>query len=290
MKLLVIGRSGQLARALAALDPALCCLGRPDIDIADPGSAEAAVLAHAPDLVINAAAYTDVERAEEEPWAALAVNRDGAAALARATACLGAALIHVSTDYVFDGSKAGAWVETDPTGPLNAYGASKLAGERAALAANPRSLVLRTSWLYSPWGRNFVITMLGLAGRDRLGVVADQCGTPTSALSLARAILAIAPRLAAAPAGTPLWGIRHFAGRDATSWADFAREIFAQAERRLIPCAPAIIPVPSSAYPTRARRPRNSALDCSAFEQDFGLASEDWRSALAEVIACLAPP
>lgn len=290
MKLLVIGRSGQLARALAELAPGLPCLGRPDIDLANPRAAEAAVLARAPDLVINAAAYTDVERAEDEPWAALAVNRDGTAALARATACLGAALIHVSTDYVFDGSKPVAWTESDPTGPLNAYGASKLAGEQAAVAANPRTLVLRTSWLYSPWGRNFVTTMLGLAGRERLSVVADQRGTPTSALGLGRAILAIAPRLAAAPAGAPGWGIRHYAGRGVTSWAGFAGEIFARAAGGLVSRTPEIMPIPSSAYPGRARRPRNSALDCGAFERDFGLAPEDWRTALAEVIARLAPP
>lgn len=284
MRVLVIGATGQLARALGAAAPGLTFLGRGMLDLADSMAAEAAVRAHAPDLVINAAAYTAVDRAETDAEAAYAANRDGVAALARGAARAGAALVHVSTDYVFDGSKAGAWVETDPTGPLGVYGASKLAGERAALAANPRTLVLRTSWVYSPWGRNFVTTMLGLAERERLTVVDDQHGKPTSALDLADAILAIAPRLAPAPAGSACWGVRHYAGRGATSWAGFAREIFAQARGRLTATAPEVVPIATEAYPTPARRPRNSALDCTAFEQDFGIATVDWRAALARVL------
>lgn len=284
MRALVIGRNGQLARALGEQAPELPRLGRDALDLTDPAAAERAVRDHAPDLVINAAAYTDVERAEDEPGLAHAVNRDGVAALARGAAQAGAALIHVSTDYVFDGARQGEWTEADPTGPLNVYGASKLAGEQAALAANPRTLVLRTSWVYSPWGRNFVTTMLGLADRERLTIVGDQQGKPTSALSLARAILAIAPGVAAAPAGAAAWGVRHYAGRGVTSWAGFAREVFALAQGRLAERTPEVEPIATADYPTRARRPLNSALDCAAFERDFGVATVEWRAALAEVI------
>jgi len=232
--ILVIGTTGRLARALGAAAPGLTRLGRAMLDLVDAAAAEAVVLSHAPDLVINAAAYTAVDQAEADVAAAYAVNRDGVEALARRAARAGAALVHVSTDYVFDGSKVCEWVETDPTGPLGTYGASKRAGEAAALAANPRTLVLRTSWVYSPWEKNFVGTMLRLADRERLPVVDDQHGKPTSALYLAEAILAIAPRLAAAPAGAACWGVRHYAGRGITTWARFAREIFAQARGRLI--------------------------------------------------------
>lgn len=287
MRILVIGTTGQLARALGAAPPGLTRLGRGMLDLVDAAAAEAVVLSHAPDLVINAAAYTAVDQAEADVAAAYAVNRDGVEALDRGAARAGAALVHVSTDYVFDGSKVGEWVETDPTGPLGTYGASKRAGEAAALAANPRTLVLRKSWVYSPWGKNFVGTMLRLADRERLPVVDDQHGKQTSALDLAEAILAIAPRLAAAPAGAACWGVRHYAGRGITTWAGFAREIFAQARGRLIAAAPEVVPIPTSDYPTPARRPRNSALDCSAFEREFGIATVGWRTGLARVIGQL---
>ena len=284
MRVLVVGRNGQLARALGEEAPGLTRLGHQSLDLRDRRAAEAAVADHAPDLVVNAAAFTDVDGAEAAREEAFAVNRDGVGALARGAARAGAALVHVSTDYVFDGSKAGAWTEADPTGPLNVYGASKLAGEAAALEACPRTVVLRTSWVYSPWGRNFVTTMLGLAGRARLTVVDDQRGSPTSALGLARAILAIAPTLAAANEGAPVWGVRHYAGRGSTSWAGFAREIFRLARGRLAEAVPEIVPIATVDYPTPARRPLNSVLDCAAFERDFGVATVDWRAALAEVI------
>ena len=288
MRVLVIGGSGQLARALGEAEPGLTRLGRELVDLADPVAAERAVRDHAPDLVVNAAAWTDVDGAEDAPGAAFAVNRDGPAGLARGAAEAGAALVHVSTDYVFDGSGDGEWTESDPTAPLNVYGASKRAGEAAVLAAGPRTLVLRTSWVYSPWGRNFVTTMLRLVDRERLTIVDDQRGKPTSALSLARAILAIAPALAAAEAGAPVWGVRHYAGRGVTSWAGFAREIFALARRRGAGRVPEVVPIATADYPTRAARPLNSALDCSAFERDFGVAAVDWRVALDEVIGRLA--
>lgn len=288
MRALVIGRSGQLARALGEEDPDLPRLGRDRVDLADPAAAERAVRDHAPELVVNAAAWTDVDGAEDAREAAFAVNRDGATGLARGAAQAGAALVHVSTDYVFDGSGEGEWTEADPTGPLNVYGASKLAGEQAVLAVNPRTLVLRTSWVYSPWGRNFVTAMLRLSDRERLTIVDDQRGKPTSALSLARAILGIAPTLAAADTGAPVWGLRHYAGRGVTSWAGFAREIFALARGRGAERAPEVVPIATADYPTRAPRPLNSALDCTAFERDFGVATVDWCAAVGEVVGRIA--
>lgn len=283
----MIGRDGQLARALGELDPDLVRLGRDELDLTDAVAVERVVRDRRPAVLINAAAYTNVDGAEDEPDAAFAVNRDGVAALARGAAAAGAALVHVSTDYVFDGTREGEWDETAPTNPVNVYGASKLAGEQAALSANPRTLILRTSWLYAPWGRNFLTTMLRLADRERLTIVSDQHGKPTSVLPLARAIREIAPRLAEAPAGAPLWGGFHYAGRGVTSWAGFAQAIFAEASGRLISHTPEVVPIPSEDYPTRARRPMNSALDCTAFERTFGIAMVDWREALAEVIARL---
>lgn len=284
MRLLVIGRNGQLARALREEVPGIRQYGRADVDLTEPEAAERTVGDERPDVVINAAAYTDVERAEDEATSAYAINRDGVAALARGAAAVGAAFVHISTDYVFDGAKVGEWIETDATEPLNVYGASKLAGERAALAANPRTLILRTSWLYSPWGRNFVTTMLRLADRDRLTVVRDQHGKPTSALSLARAILGIVRQVDNVPPRSSIWGVYHYAGRGVTTWADFARRIFAEANDRLASPIPDIVPVASRDYPTRAQRPLNSALDCSAFERTFGITTICWRHALAEVI------
>lgn len=284
MKALLIGRSGQLARALGELDPDLVQLGREELDLTDAEAAERIVRDRRADVLINAAAYTNVDGAEDDADAAFAVNRDGVAALARGAAAVGAALVHISTDYVFDGTRDGEWNETAATNPINVYGASKLAGEQVALSANPRTLVLRTSWVYAPWGRNFLTTMLRLVDRERLTIVSDQLGKPTSVLPLARAIWEIAPRLAAAPAEGPFWGIFHYAGRGVTNWAGFARAIFAEASGRLIERTPEVVPITSQDYPTRARRPLNSALDCTAFERTFGIATVDWRKALAEVI------
>lgn len=287
MRILVIGRGGQLARALAAASSPheLIFLGREQADLTRPDQAARAVAALSPDLVVNAAAYTAVDRAEQEPALAHAVNAEGVAALARAAAEAGCALAHVSTDYVFDGARAGAWRPDDPTGPLCVYGASKLEGERRALAANPRTLVLRTSWVFSPWGRNFVRTMLGLAARESLRVVDDQIGRPTSALDLAEAILAIAPRLTA-PAGAPVWGVQHYAGSGApVSWAGFAERIFARAAALgMIARAPRIERIGADEYPTPARRPANSTLDCTGFAQVFGAPPAPWEEGLERVL------
>ncbi|MGM0586414.1 MAG: dTDP-4-dehydrorhamnose reductase [Pseudomonadota bacterium] len=282
--ILVIGETGQLARSLEEADPSLTFWGRDRLDLTDAQAAEEAVAASGASLVINAAAYTSVDQAESEPDLAHAVNAEGAGALARGAARAGAGLVHISTDYVFDGTKQGEYTEDDPVDPLGAYGESKLAGEFAVMKANPRAIVLRTAWVYSPFGKNFVKTMLRLADRERLTVVADQQGKPTSALDLAEAILAIAPRLIASPAGDPAWSVFHYAGRGTTSWARFAEEIFAQATGRLIDRAPEVARITTADYPTPAKRPANSALDCSRFEAEFNIDTVPWRRALARVI------
>lgn len=287
MRIVVVGKTGQLARSLAQAAPELVFLGRDAADLTDPAGTEAAVRDAAPDLVVNATAYTAVDQAESEPELAHAVNAEGVAAIARGAARAGAGFVHVSTDYVFDGSKEGEWLPDDPTGPLGVYGASKLAGERLALEANPRTAILRTSWVYAPFGKNFVKTMIGLADRERLTVVDDQRGKPTSALDLADAILAAAPRLVA-PEGAPVWGVHHYAGAGVTSWAGFAREIFAQAEGKLTDRSPEVAPIRTEDWPTPAARPKNSALDCSGFEKTFGVKTVPWRDALARVIGQLA--
>lgn len=288
MKILVIGRSGQLARALAHLDPSLTFWGRDALDLADPGPVGERIAAFAPDLVINAAAYTAVDQAESEREMAFAVNEAGVGAVAEAAAGAGAPLIHVSTDYVYPGAGDRPYRETDETAPVNVYGASKLAGEQAALAANPRTAILRTAWVYAPWGKNFVRTMLRLArNRDALRIVADQRGQPTSALDLARACLAIAPRLAAAAADDPVWGPTHFAGAGPTTWADFAAAIFAKAEGSLIERAPRIERIGTADYPTPAARPANSTLDLARFEHLFGFAPRGWPEALEETLGMI---
>ncbi|MGF1502275.1 MAG: dTDP-4-dehydrorhamnose reductase [Paracoccaceae bacterium] len=287
-RILVVGRTGQVAQALAQADGTLVCLDRTVLDLTRPETIAPALAAARPDVVVNAAAYTAVDRAEEERDIAFAVNATGVGHLAAATAEAGAALLHLSTDYVYPGTRTGPHTEDDPTDPVNAYGASKLAGERAATAANPRTTILRTAWVYAPWGKNFALTMLRLADRERLRIVADQHGQPTSALDIAAACLTAAPRLAAAPAGADVFGVFHYAGRGATTWADFAAEIFAQAEAAgRIGGAPEIERIPTAAYPTPARRPANSTLDCSRFERVFGQPTRAWPEALSTVIAKL---
>ncbi len=285
MRLLVIGRTGQVARALAGAAPDAAFLGRETVDLERPDTIAPAVRAAAPEVVINAAAYTAVDRAEEERDRAHAVNATAVGAIATACAGVGAALMHLSTDYVFPGRGTAPHRPDDPTGPVNAYGASKLAGEVAALAANPRTAIFRTSWVYAPWGKNFVLTMLRLADRERLTIVDDQIGQPTSALDIAGASLAIAARLAPAPAGAPVFGRFHLAAAGETSWAGFARAIFDGARARgLIPAAPEVVPIPTAEYPTPAARPLNSRLDGSATEAVFGVAMRPWPEALAAVL------
>lgn len=285
MRILVIGRDGQLSQSLvehatSQSDLDLRAVGRPQLDLERPQTIACQIDAYRPHVVINAAAYTAVDKAESEPDRALAINRDGAAAAARAAASVEAAFVHISTDYVFDGEKAEPYVEQDMTGPLSVYGRSKLEGERAVLAAHPRALVLRTSWVYSPFGSNFVKTMLRF-GRERppLRVVYDQLGNPTSALDLALVILNVAPMLRDEPGG-----LYHLSGTGSTNWYEFAEFIFKESRKHGGP-APVLEAIPSSEYKTPAKRPANSRLNCDAFASRFGFTLRPWRDAVSETIA-----
>lgn len=274
--ILVFGKTGQVATELAAL-PDVLCLGREAADLTDPATCAAALRHYAPDAVINAAAYTDVDRAEKDAAAAMAVNGTAPAAMAVTCAELTIPLVHISSDYVFDGSGSTPWPTDAPTGPLGAYGRSKLAGEQGVTAAGARAVILRTSWVFSAQGANFVKTMLALSEtRQALSIVHDQLGGPTSARAIAQACHQIAARLIA---GEGPAGIYHFAGAPDVSWADFATEIFAQAGRQV-----RITRIPSSDYPTAAKRPLNSRLDCHTTLRAFGIDRPDWRLDLAETI------
>ena len=276
---LVFGRSGQVALALGRLCPGAVTLSRAEADLSDPAACAAAVAARAGevDAVINAAAWTAVDAAEAEEAAARVVNAAAPAAMARAAAAAGLPFLHVSTDYVFDGAGTAPFAPGDPTGPLGAYGRTKHAGERAVAAEGGRSAVLRTSWVFSADGANFLRTMLRLSeSRDRLTVVGDQVGGPTPAEAIAAALLSMAGRL---PEGQGVW---HFSGAPDVSWADFARAILAQAGR-----AVEVVDIATEDWPTPAPRPRNSRLDCTALERDFGIARPDWREAVARYVAQL---
>ena len=286
MRVLVFGKTGQVALALQRQagrhGAILTALGREVADLADPAACAAVLAARidAVDVVINAAAYTAVDRAEAEPDLARLVNAAAPAALAQVAAAAGKPFLHISTDYVFDGSGSRPWHVDDPTGPLGVYGATKLAGEQGVVAAGGSHAILRTSWVFSADGSNFVKTMLRLGGqRDSLNVVADQIGGPTPADDIADALLKMAQALHAGQ-GTP--GTYHFAGSPDVSWAAFAREIFVQAGM-----AVRVVDIPSTDYPTPARRPANSRLDCTSLQAAFGIARPDWRSGLAQVLRAL---
>lgn len=277
MKLLVFGRTGQVATELQRLQPQAVFLDRAAADLTKPETCSDVIRNFRPDAVINAAAWTAVDRAETEEDAALLVNGAAPGAMARACAEIGAPLVHISTDYVFDGSGSAPWKPEDPTGPLGAYGRTKLAGEEAVRASGAAHVILRTAWVFSAHGANFVKTMLRLgADRPALRVVADQIGGPTPAGDIAATCLTLAAALRDGAKG----GTHHYAGTPATSWAGFARETFAQAG-----LAVTVEDIPSDAYPTPARRPLNSRLDCSALAADFGISPPDWRAGLAQVIS-----
>lgn len=279
MTLLVFGKTGQVATELQAQADVLA-LGRAEVDLTDPAACAAAIATHRPRVVINAAAYTAVDRAEEDEATAALVNGAAPGAMARACAELGIPLVHISTDYVFDGAGETAFAPDHPTGPLGAYGRTKLAGEEAIRASGTTHAILRTSWVFSAHGANFVKTMLRLSEtRNELSVVADQVGGPTSAGAIAAACLSIADQLSADPGKS---GTYHFAGWPDVSWADFAREIFAQAGRPVT-----VHDIPASDYPTPARRPANSRMDCSATHARFGIDRPDWRTDLHAVLRAL---
>ncbi|MBZ9997327.1 dTDP-4-dehydrorhamnose reductase [Mesorhizobium sp. BH1-1-4] len=287
MRLLVTGRDGQVAASLLEAGQAragveVVAIGRPQLDLAKPETVVDAITAAKPDIVVSAAAYTAVDQAEDEPDLAFAVNATGAGKVAEAAARLGVPVIHLSTDYVFDGTRADAYVETDPTAPLGVYGASKLAGEQAVAAANPRHLILRTAWVYSPFGKNFVKTMLRLAAdRDEISVVADQWGNPTSALDIADAILHAATMLHRNDAAA--FGTYHLAGTGETNWSGFARHIMDTSVKFGGPWA-RVRDITTMDYPTKARRPANSRLSSAKFADVFAWTAPDWRESTGEVV------
>lgn len=278
MKLLVFGQTGQLARELIRRAPpgvTLTALGRAQADLAVPSDCAAAIALAKPDVVINAAAWTAVDKAETDEAAATVINGDAPAAMARICADLRVPFLHVSTDYVFDGAGDRPFAPGDPTAPIGAYGRSKLAGEVGVRQAGGAHLILRTSWVVSAHGGNFVKTMLRLGGaRDSLDVVADQIGGPTPAAAVAGALLVMAAALRDGATG----GTHHFAGAPDTSWADFARAIMAGAG---LGCQ--IRDIASADYPTPARRPLNSRLDCASLRA-YGIARPDWRQGLDDIL------
>jgi dTDP-4-dehydrorhamnose reductase len=280
MKLLVFGQTGQVARELIRRLPAgvtLEALGRDRADLSDPAICADAIIMSDADAVINAAAWTAVDRAETDEADATIINGAAPAAMARACARHGIPFLHISTDYVFDGAGDAPFATDHPTAPLGAYGRSKLAGELGVRSAGGAHLILRTSWVVSAHGANFVKTMRRLgADRDSLNVVVDQIGGPTPAADIADALFTAARALIDGASG----GTHHFSGVPDTSWADFARAIMAGAGLK---CQ--ITDIPSSAYPTPAKRPHNSRLDCSAFMRDFGIARPDWRAGLADILS-----
>lgn len=291
MRLVVTGKDGQVATALAerggAAGVQIVSVGRPELDLAGAGNAEAVLAAARPDVIVSAAAYTAVDKAETDAAAAWAVNAEGAGHVAAAAARLGVPIIHISTDYVFDGSKTTPYVETDATAPLGVYGASKLAGEQAVMAATPNHAILRTAWVYSPFGNNFLKTMLRLAAdRPELRVVDDQVGNPTSALDIADAVIGAAGNLVARPGDAGLRGIFHMTGSGEGSWADFASTIFALSAARGGPAA-RVIRIPSSEYPTPARRPANSRLSSALLADIHDIFMPDWKISTEETVGRL---
>lgn len=291
MRVVVTGREGQIARSLmergSAVGHAVVALGRPQLDLTDEADAIArAIEAAEPDVVVSSAAYTAVDKAEGEPDIAFAVNERGAGAVARAARMLDVPLVHLSTDYVFDGTKPSPYTEEDEAAPTSVYGASKLAGERAVLREQDNSAVLRTAWVYSPFGSNFVKTMLRLAAdRDEIGVVADQHGNPTSALDIADGVLAVAANLLGSH-DPRLRGLFHMTADGDATWAEFAAAIFAASDARGGPAA-RVKPIATADYPTTARRPANSRLDCGKLKSSHGVALPNWRPSTEKVVGRL---
>ncbi|RUX96605.1 MULTISPECIES: dTDP-4-dehydrorhamnose reductase [unclassified Mesorhizobium] len=291
MRLVVTGREGQVAASLLEAGQGragveVIAIGRPELDLAKPDTVIDAIAAAKPDIVVSAAAYTAVDQAEDEPDLAFAVNAVGAGKVAEAARRLGVPVIHLSTDYVFDGTKAGSYVETDAPAPRNAYGVSKLAGEQAVAAANPRHLILRTAWAYSPFGRNFVKTMLKLAAdRDEIAVVADQWGNPTSALDIADAILHAAAMMHP-NMGFSSFGAYHLVGTGETNWSGFARHILDSSRLFGGPWA-RVRDIATTDYPTKARRPANSRLSTAKFTATFGWTAPEWQQSTKEIVSRL---
>jgi dTDP-4-dehydrorhamnose reductase len=288
MRIVVTGKTGQLAQSLDERGPLFGAhvirFGRPEFDLADATRGLDLLAALRPDLIVSAAAYTAVDKAESEPELAHAINAEGPRMLANAAAALGVPVIQISTDYVFDGLKSAPWTEGDKTAPVSVYGASKLAGEQAVLAAAPRNVVIRVGWVYSPFGSNFAKTILRLAGeRDMLRVVADQVGGPSSALDIADGVLTVARNLLSKPDRDDLCGVFHMGAGGEATWADFASEICswlgAHTGRTII-----VEGITTAEYPTKARRPANSRLDSSRLAAIHGFRMPPWRDSVAPVL------
>lgn len=290
--LLIFGAGGQLGQEVLAIARArgLNAIGltRQDADITDKAEVERVIAAHKPRMVLNAAAYTAVDRAESETETAAAVNGLGAENIACGAASINVPIISISTDYVFDGSKIGAYTESDALRPLGVYGRTKAEGEARVCAANAQHVILRTSWVFGAFGANFLKTMLRLAReRDVLRIVADQHGCPTSTADIAEAIFAVDRALGRAAGGKhALFGTYHFAGSGVTTWYQFAQEIVA-AQATLTQCRPSVEAITTADYPTPAKRPPNSELDSSRFEAAFGYRAQDWQSRVRETIDSL---
>ena len=287
-RIFIAGEHGQVAQALGRAyklrSDNVAMLGRSSISVTNASDLLSAVMAFNPGFVINAAGYTAVDKAEDDKEAAFAVNRDGAGFVAAAAKAAGVSVIHLSTDYVFDGGKQAPYRETDPTNPLNVYGESKLAGEIAVASSTSNYVILRTSWVCSPIGHNFVKTMLRLArDRDEITVVDDQWGCPTFAADLAAVIISIGDKLVSADDSSRLCGIYHAAGAGETTWYRFAREIMAQSAAKGGPAC-RVRAIASSEYPTRAKRPAYSCLDCSKIKRVFDISPPRWQISLQ---ACL---
>jgi len=290
LRIAVTGWTGQVVCAMLERVPAgveVIALRRPELDLAQPKTVAPALRSARPDVIVNTAAYTAVDQAESEPELAMRVNGEAAGEAARAAAALGIPMIQLSTDYVFDGALERPYREDDPTGPISAYGASKLAGERAVAAATDNHAILRTAWIYSPFGKNFVKTMLHLAEtRDEIGVVADQAGSPTSALDIADAIFTIARNLTARKSDASLRGVFHMSAAGEAVWADVAEAIFAERERQGGKPV-GVRRIATVDYPTPARRPANSRLDCSKLALAHEVRLPEWQSSLRPCIARL---
>jgi dTDP-4-dehydrorhamnose reductase len=285
MKMLVTGQNGQVARSIAEWAPqsartTFIFAARPVVDLVEPGSLARAIEHSNPDIVLNAAAYTDVDRSEDNAPLAFRINADAAGEGAEAAAHLGIPFLQLSTDYVFDGSGVVAWRECDPVGPLNIYGRSKAEGEKRVLAASRRHLVVRTSWVVSPFGQNFVKKMLALAaGRHEIPVVADQRGCPTSALELAGPLVA----LATMAIEEKIAGVWHLAGQGAASWAELAQCVMESSAVNGGPTA-SIRPIATADFPTAAKRPANSMLDCRKAREMLGIGLPDWQAGVDDIV------
>jgi dTDP-4-dehydrorhamnose reductase len=292
-RVVVVGKSGQVGRslcdALKAAGHIVIGLGRPDIDLCRPKSITDAIAQSRPDLVVNAAAYTAVDKAESEPGLAFAINAAGPETVAKSAEAAAVPIIHFSTDYVFDGSNTCPYVETDTTAPLGVYGRTKLEGDHRVARANPKHVILRTAWVCSPFGSNFVKTMLRLATeRSELRVVNDQTGSPTFAADLALLVRQLVPHILNPAASESSFGVFHAVNEGTATWFEFARAIMAGAALRGGPYVP-VHPIDSTAYPTKARRPTHSVLSTSKLHSVYRVRLQHWESALSQCLDTLLP-